>query len=118
MKILLQLEELAMTVVGIYLLSIYNLDLSIWVWILLFFAPDVGMVGYLVNNQVGAITYNLFHHKGVALGVAAAGYLLQEQVLISIGILLFTHSSFDRVFGYGLKYETGFKYTHLGEIGK
>ncbi|HZJ19645.1 MAG TPA: DUF4260 family protein [Pricia sp.] len=23
----------------------------------------------------------------------------------------------DRIFGYGLKYNKGFKFTHLGEIG-
>lgn len=29
----------------------------------------------------------------------------------------FPHAAMDRIFGYGLKYEKGFKYTHLGEIG-
>lgn len=28
------------------------------------------------------------------------------------------HSAMDRLFGYGLKYNKGFKYTHLGEIGR
>ncbi|MEO6611453.1 MAG: DUF4260 family protein [Chitinophagaceae bacterium] len=28
------------------------------------------------------------------------------------------HSSMDRMFGYGLKTNEGFKYTHLGMIGK
>jgi len=31
---------------------------------------------------------------------------------------MFGHSSMDRMFGYGLKTEEGFKYTHLGMIGK
>nr|WP_227009131.1 DUF4260 family protein [Christiangramia fulva] len=34
------------------------------------------------------------------------------------GIILFARSSFDRMPGYGLKYEKGYKFTHLGEIGK
>jgi hypothetical protein len=34
------------------------------------------------------------------------------------GIILFAHSSMDRLFGYGLKYFTGFSDTHLGKIGK
>jgi len=34
-----------------------------------------------------------------------------------IGIILFSHASMDRIMGYGLKYDKGFKYTHLGEIG-
>jgi hypothetical protein len=35
-----------------------------------------------------------------------------------IGVILFSHSSLDRMLGYGLKFEKGFKFTHLGEIGK
>jgi hypothetical protein len=35
-----------------------------------------------------------------------------------IGIILFTHASFDRIFGYALKYFDNFKHTHLGEIRK
>lgn len=31
---------------------------------------------------------------------------------------LFSHSAMDRIFGYGLKHENGFKFTHLREIGK
>jgi hypothetical protein len=30
------------------------------------------------------------------------------------GTLLFTHASFDRILGYGLKYFDSFKHTHLG----
>jgi hypothetical protein len=34
------------------------------------------------------------------------------------GIILFTHISFDRVLGYGLKYSDSFHNTHMGIIGK
>ena len=30
--------------------------------------------------------------------------------------MLFFHSAFDRVMGYGLKYATGFRDTHLGTL--
>jgi len=63
------------------------------------------MLGYLASDKIGAYSYNIFHYKGIAVAI----YLL--------GIMLFAHSSFDRCFGYGLKYEKGFKFTHLGEIG-
>ena len=53
MKNILKLEELAMTATGIFLLTIYNLNISIW--ILLFFSPDISMLGYLVNAKAGAI---------------------------------------------------------------
>jgi len=32
--------------------------------------------------------------------------------------VLYGHSSFDRLCGYGLKYVDDFKHTHLGWIGK
>ena len=116
MKILLILEEAAMVVFALYMLSFYNLGLSAWIWALLFFTPDIGMIGYVVNTKAGAVTYNIIHHKGIAIALASTGYLLSNEVMTSIGILLFAHSSFDRVFGYGLKYNDNFRHTHLGKI--
>ena len=107
-----------MTAIGIYLLTIYNLHLSFWIWAILFFTPDIGMLGYLVNTKLGALIYNLFHHKGLAITIAVAGYYLQNDVMIAIGILLFSHASFDRILGYGLKYNDSFKHTHLQSLEK
>ncbi|MGG9961722.1 DUF4260 domain-containing protein [Ferruginibacter sp. SUN106] len=118
MKTILKLEEAAMTALGIYLLTIYNLHLSFWIWAILFFSPDIGMLGYLVNTKIGAAVYNLFHHKGIAIALAATGFYLHNDVLTAIGILLFAHASFDRIMGYGLKYEDSFKNTHLGSLEK
>ncbi|MGB8194974.1 MAG: DUF4260 domain-containing protein [Chitinophagaceae bacterium] len=116
MQTLLKLEEAAMAALGIYFLTIYDLGLSFWMWALLFFSPDIGMIGYLANPKVGAITYNLFHHKGIAIALAMTGYYLHNDVLTAIGILLFAHSSFDRMLGYGLKYSDDFKNTHMGRL--
>lgn len=118
MKTILKLEEAAMATIGIYLLTIYNLHLSFWVWIILFFTPDIGMLGYLINTRIGAFTYNLFHHKGIAIALAVTGYYFSNDVLTAIGILLFAHASFDRIMGYGLKFEDSFKNTHLGSLEK
>jgi hypothetical protein len=84
----------------------------------LFLLPDIGMLGYLVNPNVGAMSYNLLHHKGVAILVYFAGYFLVIHELTLFGIVLFGHSSFDRIFGYGLKFFNNFKHTHLGWIGE
>jgi hypothetical protein len=88
----------------------------------MFLGPDLSMLGYLVNNKVGAWCYNLFHHKGAGLLLILSGWVFTvfdpPYVITSIGLVLFGHSSMDRFFGYGLKYENGFKFTHLGEIGK
>tara|TARA_B100001146_G_scaffold146540_1_gene128758 strand:- start:672 stop:1022 length:351 start_codon:yes stop_codon:yes gene_type:complete len=116
MKTSLKLEELAMLLLGIFLFS--QLNFSWWWFIGLFLAPDLGMLGYLINTKVGAFTYNLFHHKFVAIAIYFFGIFITSEIVQMIGVLLFSHASFDRIFGYGLKYEKGFKFTHLGEIGK
>jgi hypothetical protein len=117
-KKILQIEEAAMTCIALFALSFHSLGLSLWIWIFLFFSPDISMLGYLVNNRAGAITYNLLHHKGIAILLAALGYFAKMEVLLSFGILLFAHASFDRILGYGLKYLTDFKDTHLGSLEK
>ncbi|WP_081209131.1 DUF4260 domain-containing protein [Salegentibacter sediminis] len=116
MKFTLKLEELAMFLLGIFAFS--QLDFAWWWFLLLFLAPDLGMLGYLFGNKPGALFYNIFHHKGLAILFWFVGLGLQKEVIQLIGVILFAHASFDRMLGYGLKYETGFKYTHLGEIGK
>src|ERR1700758_109304 len=87
MFITLQAEEAAITGVAIYFLTMHNLGLSIWLWIILFFSPDISMLGYLVDTRVGAFTYNVFHHRGLALLIAATGFLLHQEWMISVGIL-------------------------------
>ena len=103
---------------ALYLLSFYTLGLPAWLWCILFFVPDIGMIGYGLNARYGALLYNLFHHKGLAIALALIGYINSTEVLIATGLLLFAHASFDRSLGYGLKYETGFKDTHLGSLHK
>lgn len=116
MKAILKLEELAQLLLGIYLFSL--LPFSWWWFIALFFAPDIGMIGYLFGNKAGAWLYNIFHHKGLAILLYLLGIYFEMNSLQLVGIVLFAHASFDRCFGYGLKTEEGFKYTHLGMIGK
>ena len=118
MKNVLKLEEIGMMAAGIYLLTIHNINLSVWIWLLVSFTPDISMLGYLVNHKVGAITYNIFHHKGIAIAVVGIGYFMKIEVVLAIGVLLFAHSSFDRMMGYGLKYYSSFNDTHLGKLKK
>ena len=76
------------------------------------------MVGYLFGPKAGALTYNVFHHKGIAAGLYVAGMLFNNFELQFAGLLLFGHSSFDRILGYGLKHDDNFHNTHLGWIGQ
>jgi hypothetical protein len=116
MKNFLKLEE-----AGLFLLSlvIYSeLDTPWWLFGALLLAPDIGMLGYIVNERVGAFTYNLLHHKGVAVVLYLAGIQYHLPVIAIAGIIILAHASMDRIFGYGLKYADAFKHTHLGWIGE
>jgi len=116
MKNILKLEEAAMFVLSIYALSL--LHVGWWVYSLILIAPDISFVGYAAGNKSGAVCYNFFHHKGVAIAIFLAGFMVKDAPLEITGIILFGHSSMDRMLGYGLKLNQGFKYTHLGMIGK
>ncbi|WP_242155871.1 DUF4260 domain-containing protein [Aestuariivivens sediminis] len=115
MQLLLKIEELFMFLLGILLFG--HLDFAWWWFLVLLLAPDLGMLGYIVSVKVGAILYNLLHHKGIAIGVYIVGVYVQNQWVQLVGVILFSHASMDRIFGYGLKYFTNFKHTHLGELG-
>ena len=114
MKNLLKLEELMMFLLSVYLFAL--LDYSWWVFLALLLTPDIGMLGYLVNSKTGALTYNVFHHKGIALLVGFLGFWWNYDGLLLAGIILFGHASMDRMLGYGLKFPQGFKHTHLGPL--
>lgn len=116
MNTVIKLEEAMLFGLGIYLFSL--LDYTWWWFPALLLVPDLSMIGYAFGNKAGAWTYNIVHHRGVAVIVYLAGIYLNNTALQLAGVILFSHSCFDRVFGYGLKYEKGFKFTHLGEIGK
>ena len=118
MKKMLWAEEAGQLAIGILGLYLQPISIPAWLWPVLFLSPDLGMLGYLVNPRVGAFTYNVLHHKGIAIVLLISGYLANQPWLLFAGLLLFAHAAFDRFAGYGLKYPKGFKYTHLGTIGK
>lgn len=118
MALTLQAEEIALTAVGIYFLIQHSLGLSFWIWILIFLVPDISMFGYLFGNRIGAFSYNICHHRGLGLLVAAIGYFLHNELVLATGLLLFAHSSFDRMFGYGLKYPDSFNHTSHAWTGR
>jgi hypothetical protein len=116
MKNILKLEEAAMFGLSIFALSLFHAD---WWWYpLVLLGPDISILAYKAGNKAGMFCYNLFHHKGIAVIVFIMGLLLKNESLQLIGITLFGHSSMDRMVGYGLKLNEGFKHTHLGLIGK
>lgn len=111
MKNTLRLEEAAMFGLSMVLFS--QMDLAWWWYPALILLPDIGMLGYMFSTKVGAITYNVFHHKGLSVAVLILGWQIGDPWMTLGGIVLFGHASLDRMFGFGLKYPDSFKHTHL-----
>ena len=116
MKNVLKLEEVALMGLGIFMFGLLGYQ---WWWLpVLILIPDISMLGYLLGAKIGALCYNIAHHRAVAILLYFVGAYFMLPIVELIGTILFIHIAMDRIFGYGLKYDKGFKFTHLGEIGK
>lgn len=115
MKVSIKLEELFMFLLGIFLFN--QLDFPWWWFLALLLLPDIGMFGYLINSKTGAVVYNIFHHKGIAIVLYFAGVFIENEGIVLAGVIIFSHAALDRFLGYGLKYPDSFNNTHLGTIG-
>lgn len=76
------------------------------------------MLGYLISPKWGAFMYNIAHHLGLGIGFFIYGYFYMNTTCLAIAGVILAHSAFDRILGYGLKYNRDFHETHLGKIGK
>ncbi|WP_102345925.1 DUF4260 domain-containing protein [Bacillus sp. Marseille-P3661] len=113
-KILLHFEGLAVLVLSVYLYS-FN-EYSWGMFLILLLAPDISMIGYLINNKVGARCYNIFHTYTLPITIVIVGLLLSHQLVLAVGFIWSAHIGMDRAIGYGLKYSTNFKDTHLNRV--
>ena len=114
MKKLIQSEEVMIVALSIYLFSLLNQPW--WLFLVLLLVPDIFMLGYIIDTKIGAIIYNIGHHRGISVAIFLLGMVLQLNVVSLIGVILFAHSSMDRIFGYGLKFSDAFTHTHMDNI--
>ena len=85
-------------------------------FVLLLLAPDIAMLGYLLGKRSGAHVYNLFHSTLLPAALLAFGFFAAQPLAVSVALIWFAHIGLDRAIGYGLKYEGGFKDTHLNRV--
>jgi hypothetical protein len=111
---MLRLEGLgALLLAGTY----YNVQSGDWMlFAMLALAPDLSFIGYLLGQRIGAIAYNLMHTYSIPLVLFTIGWLSEIPMLVSVTLIWFIHIGADRVLGYGLKYPSGFKDTHLERV--
>jgi hypothetical protein len=89
-----------------------------WLYVVLLLAPDLSFAGYLAGPKIGAWAYNAAHSSIIPLGMLTVGFGFAPPLVLSLALIWLAHIGFDRAVGYGLKYERGFGFTHLGRIGK
>ena len=84
--------------------------------VLLVLAPDVSALGFLAGKRVGTLTYDLAHTYVGPVGLGVAGVVAGSDGTAQLALIWLTHIGADRLLGYGLKYPTGFKDTHLQRV--
>ena len=94
-----------------------GLDQPWWLVPVLLFVPDVFMAGYARSSRVGALVYNAAHSYPAPAALGLLALVAAEPLWQGVALVWFAHIGMDRALGYGLKYETDFKDTHLGRIG-
>jgi hypothetical protein len=85
-------------------------------FLVLILAPDLAMLGYKINVRVGATIYNIAHFYALPVLLAGLGLAVANPILVQLALIWFAHISMDRMVGYGLKYPTAFKDTHMQRI--
>lgn len=112
--VLLRLE--AVIIAALAIAAYARLGGGLGLFLGLFLTPDLALLGYLAGPRVGARLYNAMHtYLGpAALGLAA--HALDSATGVQLALIWAAHCGIDRTFGYGLKYTTGFRDTHLGRV--
>ena len=113
-NILLRLEGLSVLIAAV--VTYAHQGGSIWLFLALILAPDLSALGYLVNTRIGSIVYNIVHFYALPMLLAGAAFALNVPTLFLVALIWFTHIGIDRLAGFGLKYPTEFKDTHMQHV--
>jgi hypothetical protein len=88
-----------------------------WLFAVLLLVPDLSFAGYLAGPRLGAMAYNALHIAVGPLLLGLASLTMSWPMAGSVALIWLAHLGIDRALGYGLKYTSGFGFTHLGRIG-
>jgi hypothetical protein len=112
--VLLRLEALLFLVVGC--VAYQRFYPHHWgVFALLFFVPDISLLGYLRGaTKASATFYNLVHCYVLPLALGLVAWERGAGLGGQFALIWIAHISFDRCLGYGFKFPGGpFRYTHI-----
>lgn len=111
---LLRVEGLAIAIGALVLY--FRFDYGWLLLMLLILAPDLSMIGYAGGPVAGAVTYDIVHTYTLPVALGVVGVVGDLGTSIQIALIWIAHIGVDRFLGYGLKYPTGFKDTHLQRV--
>lgn len=113
-RLLLYLEGAAILggAVAVYL----HLSGSALLFGVLFFVPDLSMLGYLRDTRTGAQIYNAAHTYTLPMLLLIAGLVTGNDTPLHLALIWAAHIGMDRAIGFGLKYAGAFKDTHLQRV--
>jgi hypothetical protein len=114
-SLLLRIEELVLFAASLYAYA--HMHFTWWLFAVLFLAPDLSMLGYVAGPRTGAASYNIGHFIVLPILLLAIGIFSHRPALIAVSLIWFGHITLDRALGYGFKYPSFFKDTHLQRIG-
>ena len=112
--VLLRMEGVALLAASLFLYR--QIHASWLLFAILFLSPDLFMLGYLFNPRVGAAVYNFVHTLFAPAILLGVFYISAQPDLLPYSMIWIAHIGFDRMQGYGLKYPTFFKDTHLQRV--
>ncbi|TML12125.1 MAG: DUF4260 family protein [Actinobacteria bacterium] len=84
--------------------------------VVLVLVPDLSFAGYLAGPRAGSWIYNAAHTTLGPIALGAVGVLSNTDWCIQLALIWLAHIGLDRLLGYGLKYPTAFKDTHLSRV--
>ena len=98
-------------------LALYAALGASWIlFVVLLLAPDLSALGYLLSPRAGALVYNSAHMYLLPGVLLALGLALNAPLAVQVALIWFAHIGMDRALGFGLKYPTEFKDTHMQRV--
>ena len=113
-RLLLRAEGIAVAAAAVALY--FYADHPWWLLVALALAPDVALLAFAAGPRIGAVAYNAAHTYLFPVALAALGVVAEADWPVRVGLIWLMHIGVDRAVGYGLKYPSGPKETHIQRV--
>lgn len=91
-------------VVLVFIIYFYQEQQFSWlVFGVFLLVPDLAALGYIINQQVGVMAYNIVHTYSIPAILLLLSIVFSHSVLMLISFIWIAHIGMDRLFGYRLK---------------